>query len=122
MSVVMSTQDVKDNLIVMMKIIVKKSGLVVARKTNLQLSTPQCDVMQDHFKGGTNRLYCIKQALETFALDLKETLLPSNICCHVSMMERDGIIPSKVVHVKCNTTKIGSKSNLLVMIVECSYM
>ena len=45
MSALMSTQDHKDNLIVMMKIIAKKRGLFVARKTNLQLLIPQCVVM-----------------------------------------------------------------------------
>ena len=62
MSTLMSTQDVGDNLIVMIKIVVKKSDLFMARKTNLQLSIPQCVAMQDHFKGGKNSIYRIKQA------------------------------------------------------------
>ena len=112
MSALMSTQDVKDNLIVMLKIIAKKSGLFMARKTDLQLSLPQCIAMQDHFKGGTNSLYRIKQALKTFAPDLKGTLLPSNIRHHVSLMERDGVILSKAVDINCVITKIGNKRGM----------
>ena len=56
-SVFWSTPNAKDNLIVILKIIIKKSGLFVAKKTNIQLSIPQCVTMHGHFKGDTNSLY-----------------------------------------------------------------
>ena len=94
------------------KYLVKRLGLFVAAKNEMTLNIPQCIATCDHFKGGTNALLCVKQALETFVPDLKGVLFPSRICTKVSALEKDGYIPSSVYNINCIITKAGNKRGM----------
>ena len=69
-------------------------------------------VLRDHIGTVTNDLYRMKHAIEFFCPALKRFILPSNIFCHVSLMERNGVISSKIVQVCCTATKKGNRKTL----------
>ena len=54
----------------------------------------------------------MKQCLEAFAPELKWVLLKPNIKKHVSNMEKQGVVPSRVVEVCCTTTKKGNRKGM----------
>jgi len=87
----------------------KKQGILFAKKSDLQQSVAQSMVIRDHVGTRTNCLYRIKEAIEIFCPVLKGILLPLNIRRHVSIMERDGVVPSKIVQVYCTVNKKGQQ-------------
>ena len=109
MTTIMSTPNWEDNMIVILKIIAKKSGFFVATKSEIAMTPEQSVAMRDHMKCPTNIIYRLKQALEAFSPVLKNALLPSNIRKHISSTEKECVIPSKVVDVDCSITKAGNK-------------
>ena len=99
----------EDLIVELLRMLSKKEGMILVKKTDLQLSVAQSMVLRDHVGTGTNGLYCMKQAIEIFCPALKGIVLPPNIRHHVSLMERDGVVPSKIVQVCCTVTKKGNK-------------
>ena len=93
----------------LLKALCKKEGMIFAPRSDFQLSVAQSLVLRDHVGTGTNGLYRMKQAIEIFCPALKGIVLPPNIRRHVSLMERDGVVPSKTVQVCCTVTKKGNK-------------
>ena len=67
MSTVMLTPDPQDKLIIILKIIAKKSGLFVAKRSDMKMSIPQCVALRDHMSGTTNALYRLTQSLKVFS-------------------------------------------------------
>ena len=96
-------------VIEILHIIAKKHGMLFAHQSDFELSVAQSMAVRDHVGTGTNGLARIKQAIELFCPALKGILLPSNIRRHVSIMERDGVVPSKIVQVCCTVNKKGNK-------------
>ena len=90
----------------------KKQGMLFAKRSDLQLSVAQSMAIRDHVGTGTNGLYRIKQAIEFYCPALKGILLPPNIRRHISIMERDGVVPSKIVQVCCTVNKKGNKRGM----------
>ena len=109
MSDILQSGDVEDNLISILTIIAKKSGLFVAKRNDVSFTIPQAIALWDHYDGGTNSLNQLKQSLKAFGPGLKSTLQPLNIQKHVSTLEKKGVIPSKIIDVKCTVTKTGNK-------------
>ena len=70
----------------------KQCGMVFTQQYDFQLTIAQCMVLCDHVGTGTNGLYRIKQALQVFCPALKGVVLPKKTPCHVSRMERDGVV------------------------------
>ena len=68
-------------------------------------------VLHDHVGTRNNRIYRIKQAIELFCPALKGILLPPNIRHRGSLMERNGVVPSKIVQIRCTVNKKGNKVN-----------
>jgi hypothetical protein len=99
----------QDLVIQMLKALGRKLGLFFAKHDELQMSVATSVVLRDHVGTGTNGLYRMKQAIEFFCPALKGFILPTNIRWHVSLMERDGVIPSRIVQVCCTATKKGNK-------------
>jgi hypothetical protein len=93
----------------LLKALCKKEGMIFAPRSDFQLSVAQSLVLRDHVGTGTNGLYRMKQAIEIFCPALKGIVLPPNIRRHVSLMERDGVVPSRTVQVCCTVTKKGNK-------------
>ena len=89
----------QDLVIQMLKALGRKLGLFFAKHDELQMSVAESVVLRDHVGTGTNGLYRMKQAIEFFCPALKGFILPTNIRRHVSLMERDGVIPSRLVQV-----------------------
>ena len=112
MSALLAMPDAEENLIVVLKIIAKKSGLFIAKMYALELDGHQFVAIRDHTKGSINALYRIKQALGAFSPGVKNVILPSNICKHVSSMEKEGVIPSKLIDVNCSITKVWNKRGM----------
>ena len=112
MTSLMTTLNPEDNLIVILKIIAKKSGLFVAKKTDIGVTIAQSMALHNHMKRSTPSLHCLKQALEAFSPVVKNVLMPSSIRKHVSSMEKDGIVPSRFAEVNCSITKAGNKSGM----------
>ena len=89
----------------------KQNGLLVAPKSDLTLSVAQVIVTRDHVKICLIGLYRMKQAFETFFLDLKG-VIPSDICKEVSLLEKEGVIAATVYCVDCTITKTGNKRDM----------
>ena len=89
--------------------IAKKHGMLFAKQSDFEIVVAQSMAVRDHVGTGTNGLTHIKQTIELFCPALKGILLPSNIRRHVSIMERDGVVPSKIVQVCCTVNKKGNK-------------
>ena len=99
-------------VIELLRAIAKKQGMLFAKRSDFELSVAQSMAVRDHVGAGTNGLARIKQAIELFCPGLKGVLLPSNIRRHVSIMERDGVVPSKIVQVCCTVNKKGNKRGM----------
>ena len=102
----------QDTVIEMLKALGKRLGLFFAKKEDLQMSLAQSVVLRDHVKTGTNGLYRMKQAIKFFCPALKGFIIPPSIRANVSLMENDGVIPSKIVQVCCTATKKGNRKTL----------
>ena len=63
MTTLMSNPDPEDNIITILRIIAKKSGLFVATKSEIAVTPAQSVAMRDHMKSSTNSRYCLKQVL-----------------------------------------------------------
>ena len=99
----------KEVVIEILRIIAKKHGMLFAHQSDFKLSVAQSMAVRDHVGTGTNDLARIKQAIELFCPKLKGILFPSNIQRHVSIMDRDGVVPSKKNQVCCTVNKKGNK-------------
>ena len=88
MITLMSNPDPEDNMIAILKIIAKKTGLFVATNSTIKVTPAQSIPMRNHMRNLTNSLYRLKEALEAFSLVFNNALLPSNIRKHVLSMEK----------------------------------
>ena len=102
----------EDAVVALLKVLAKKNGLFVAERAKMGLSVAQSIVLRDHVKTSNNGLHRMKQCLEAFAPELKGVLLKPNIKKHVSNMEKQGVVPSRVVEVCCTTTKKGNRKGM----------
>ena len=96
--------NIKANMVPILKTIGKQHGLLIAQKKGIKLSVAQAIVTHDHTKAGTNGLYCMKHALETFLPDLKR-VISSGICTKVTALEKEGVIPVTIFSIDCTNTK-----------------
>jgi len=85
--------------------------MFVAQKKDTGLSIAHRVTAHDHMKVGTNTLYRMKQALETFTPDLKG-VIHSGIFQKVTTLERDGVMPSKVFGVNCTIAKTANNTGI----------
>ena len=99
----------KAGIIEALKYVGKKYDLIVAHKSELQLSVPQAVALRNHMKGVTNTLYRLKQGVETCLPLLKKCcfIIPS-IQREVTDLERKGVIPLVVHNVNFVITEAGN--------------
>ena len=95
-----------------LKMIGHRSGFIIADHGELMLSVAQCVAIRDHIGTGSNGLYRLKQGLEALVPVLKGLLIPSNIRNKMTLKEREGVVPSRVVEVNCTITRKGNRRGM----------
>ncbi len=86
----------------------KRSGFLLLKRDELELSPAQFLALRDHMKNSTNGMCRLQQALKAFLPNLK--ILPSSVKKTLGDVEKDGVVPSKCVVVPdCLITKQGNK-------------
>ena len=110
MDTLMSGEDkatVSDNVFKTINYMAKQHDYIVARKTELELTVPQCIAMRNHMKGSINTIHCMKQSVKMF-VPLLSSFIPKVIGKKVSELKKDGVIPSVVHNVNCIITRTGN--------------
>ena len=95
-----------------LKKMANRHGFLLLSLEDLKLSPAELVAIRDHVQTGTNGMYRLKQALETFRPELKGKLLPPSIRKLLSDLEKQGVVPVKVVEVNCTITNKGNRRGM----------
>ena len=101
-----------DHVGTILRFIAESTGYLVVSHDDLQLTIAQCVALRDHVGTGTNGLYRLKQALEIFLPILKGLIIPPSIRKSISIMERQGFVPSRVIEVNYTITHKGNRRGM----------